>query len=46
MIGVVARLDASGSLDSTFGTSGVLTTSFAGDDAAEPVLIQPTGVTR
>jgi uncharacterized delta-60 repeat protein len=39
----VARLNASGSLDSAFGTAGVLTTSFQGDDIATAVLIQPDG---
>jgi uncharacterized delta-60 repeat protein len=38
-----ARLDTSGSLDSGFGTAGVLTTSFQGDDGATAVLIQPNG---
>jgi uncharacterized delta-60 repeat protein len=38
-----ARLDTSGSLDSGFGTAGVLTTSFQGDDTATAVLIQPNG---
>jgi uncharacterized delta-60 repeat protein len=38
-----ARLDTSGSLDSSFGTAGVLTTSFQGDDGATAVLIQPNG---
>jgi uncharacterized delta-60 repeat protein len=39
----LARLDTNGSLDSTFGTNGVLTTSFQGDDGATAVLIQPNG---
>jgi Domain of unknown function (DUF5122) beta-propeller len=38
-----ARLDANGSLDSTFGTGGVLTTSFQGSDTGLAVLIQPNG---
>jgi uncharacterized delta-60 repeat protein len=38
----VARLNASGSLDTTFGNSGVLTTSFQGNDHAVAVLIQPS----
>jgi uncharacterized delta-60 repeat protein len=38
-----ARLDTNGSLDSTFGNAGVLTTSFQGDDGATAVLIQPNG---
>jgi uncharacterized delta-60 repeat protein len=39
----VARLDANGKLDSAFGTGGVLTTDFQGDDAAAAVLVQPNG---
>jgi uncharacterized delta-60 repeat protein len=39
----VARLNANGSLDSGFGTGGVLTTNFQGDDAARAVLVQPNG---
>jgi len=39
----LARLDTSGSLDSTFGSTGVLTTSFQGDDGATAVLIKPNG---
>ena len=39
----VARLNASGSLDSSFGTGGVLTTSFQGGDGAFAVVIQPNG---
>jgi len=39
----LARLDTNGSLDSTFGNAGVLTTSFQGDDGATAVLIQPNG---
>jgi uncharacterized delta-60 repeat protein len=39
----LARLDTNGSLDSTFGSAGVLTTSFQGDDGATAVLIQPNG---
>jgi uncharacterized delta-60 repeat protein len=38
-----ARLDTNGRLDSGFGTAGVLTTSFQGDDGATAVLIQPNG---
>lgn len=38
-----ARLDANGSLDSGFGTAGVLTTNFQGNDGATAVLIQPNG---
>lgn len=39
----LARLDTNGSLDSTFASTGVLTTSFQGDDGATAVLIQPNG---
>ena len=39
----LARLDTNGSLDDTFGSAGVLTTSFQGDDGATAVLIQPNG---
>jgi len=39
----LARLDTNGSLDTTFGSTGVLTTSFQGDDGATAVLIQPNG---
>jgi len=39
----LARLDTNGSLDTTFGSAGVLTTSFQGDDGATAVLIQPNG---
>jgi uncharacterized delta-60 repeat protein len=39
----VARLNASGSLDSSFANAGVLTTNFQGDDIAEAVVIQPNG---
>jgi uncharacterized delta-60 repeat protein len=38
----LGRLNASGSLDTTFGTGGVLTTSFQGHDHAVAVLIQPS----
>lgn len=38
-----ARLNTNGSLDSTFGNAGVLTTNLQGDDAARAVLIQPNG---
>ena len=38
----VARLNASGSLDTAFGTGGVLATSFQGNDHAVAVLIQPS----
>jgi len=39
----VARTNATGSLDTAFGTNGVLTTSFQGNDHAVAVLIQPNG---
>jgi uncharacterized delta-60 repeat protein len=39
----LARLDTNGSLDSAFGSAGVLTTSFQADDGATAVLIQPNG---
>jgi uncharacterized delta-60 repeat protein len=38
----LARLNASGSLDTAFGTNGVLTTTFQGNDHAVAVLIQPS----
>jgi uncharacterized delta-60 repeat protein len=38
----LARISATGSLDTTFGTGGVLTTSFQGNDHAVAVLIQPS----
>jgi hypothetical protein len=38
-----ARLDTSGSLDSTFGNAGVVTTEFQGDDGASVALVQPNG---
>ena len=37
----LARINASGSLDTAFGAGGVLTTSFQGNDHAVAVLIQP-----
>ena len=39
----VARLNPGGSLDSGFGTGGVLTTSFQGGDGAFAVVIEPNG---
>jgi uncharacterized delta-60 repeat protein len=40
----LARLSSSGSLDSTFGKAGVLTTQFSGEDTVSAaVLIQPDG---
>jgi uncharacterized delta-60 repeat protein len=39
----VARLDANGSLDSSFANAGVLTTDFQADDIAEAVVVQPNG---
>jgi uncharacterized delta-60 repeat protein len=38
----LARLNATGSLDTAFGSNGVLTTSFQGHDHAVAVLIQPS----
>jgi Domain of unknown function (DUF5122) beta-propeller len=38
-----ARLDSGGSLDSGFGSGGVLTTNFQGGDTAEAVVVQPNG---
>jgi uncharacterized delta-60 repeat protein len=39
----LARYNADGSLDSTFGSSGKVTTDFGGFDAASAVAIQPDG---
>jgi uncharacterized delta-60 repeat protein len=39
----VARLNASGSLDGTFGNAGVVTTDFQGDDIGAVTLVQPNG---
>lgn len=39
----LARLNSNGSLDTTFGTGGTVTTSFQGDDIIEAVLIQANG---
>lgn len=39
----VARVNTNGTLDSTFGTGGVLTTSFEGADQVTSILIQPDG---
>ena len=40
----LARYNLNGTLDSTFGTTGVITTSFGtGVDEAHAVLVQPTG---
>jgi hypothetical protein len=39
----LARLDTNGALDTTFGTGGVLTTSFPNDGQGNAVLIQPNG---
>jgi uncharacterized delta-60 repeat protein len=38
----LARISATGSLDTAFGSNGVLTTSFQGNDHAVAVLIQPS----
>jgi uncharacterized delta-60 repeat protein len=40
---VVARYNPDGSLDTTFGTGGTVTTDFGGNDAASDVVIQPDG---
>ena len=40
---LLARYNADGSLDSTFGTGGVVTTSFSGDDYARSVAIENSG---
>lgn len=39
----VARVDANGSLDTTFGTGGTLTTTIQGDDGVSALLLQPNG---
>jgi len=39
----LARLDSNGSLDTTFGTGGTVTTSFQNDDFIEATLIQSNG---
>jgi hypothetical protein len=39
----VAVAGTSGSLDTSFGTGGTLTTSFNGDDGAGALLVQPDG---
>ena len=39
----VARVNTNGTLDNTFGTGGVLTTSFEGADQVSSILIQPDG---
>ena len=39
----LARVNADGSLDTTFGTGGVLTTNLQGDDAVAALVIQPDG---
>jgi uncharacterized delta-60 repeat protein len=39
----VARINANGSLDTTFGTNGIATANFGGDDDADAVIAQPTG---
>jgi uncharacterized delta-60 repeat protein len=37
------RITPAGALDTTFGTDGLVTTSFGGDDDADEVLVQPDG---
>jgi hypothetical protein len=39
----LARVNANGTLDASFGAGGTLTTSFNGDDGAGAVLVQPDG---
>jgi len=39
----VARLNPDGSLDTSFGSGGSVTTNFQGDDIAHAVLVQPNG---
>ena len=39
----VARFNANGSIDSTFGSNGIAVANFGGDDAADAVIAQPTG---
>lgn len=39
----VARYDANGALDTTFGTGGLVTTDFGGSDQANGVALQPDG---
>ncbi|HEV2989485.1 MAG TPA: hypothetical protein VG759_13675 [Candidatus Angelobacter sp.] len=39
----LGRLNTNGSLDSTFGTGGVLTTTFEGSDQVSSIIIQPDG---
>jgi uncharacterized delta-60 repeat protein len=39
----LARLNTNGSLDSTFGNRGVLTTRFEGSDQVSSIIIQPDG---
>jgi len=39
----LARVNPDGTLDASFGTGGVLTTSFNGDDGAGALLVQPDG---
>ena len=40
---LVARYNTDGSLDSSFGTGGKVTTDFGAEDAAQAVVIQPDG---
>ncbi len=39
----LARYNSDGSLDSTFGTGGLVTTDFGGTDIAEAAILQPDG---
>jgi uncharacterized delta-60 repeat protein len=39
----LARVNSNGSVDTTFGTEGVVTTEFQGDEGIETLLTQPNG---
>jgi hypothetical protein len=39
----VARLNANGALDASFGSAGVATVDFGGDDDADAIIVQETG---
>jgi uncharacterized delta-60 repeat protein len=39
----IARLNAGGSVDNSFGTAGVQTIDFGGDDDADAIIVQDTG---
>src|SRR6185295_9734172 len=40
---ILARYNSDGSLDSTFGSGGIVTTDFISDDCAQAVVLQPDG---